>query len=139
MTRSLRLGKTVSSPAMIMRLTKTAVRKRLPVGARRGTAGASPCPFQLFMMCLSPVEIAVLMFQVSERRSSCQSQDLSLPYAHLQGSSVGGPSKPHGLRVERLTRDDHLHRRSVCTRLQPCLESSRRLCTLYAGSSQCVG
>lgn len=66
--------------------------------------------------------MAELMFQGFGERSSLQSQDLRLPNANPQGSSIAGHPGHMALRMERLTRDDHLHPRSVCTRLQPCLE-----------------
>jgi hypothetical protein len=45
-----------------------------------------------------------------------------MPNTSPQGSSIAGHPGHMALRVERLTRDDHLHRISVCTRLQPRLE-----------------
>lgn len=39
-----------------------------------------------------------------------------------KAAALAGHPGHMALRVERLTSDDHLRCRSVCTRLQPCLE-----------------
>lgn len=129
----LKWGQKVSNPAIKMNTTKAAVRTRGRADSCRDTCALSPFPIQCFMVSSIGASLAGnggVCFPGFWGRAL-------FPQLQSTRQQHCGPSSH--MRVERLTRDDHLHPHllhALCCSWSPSLQ---RLITLYAGMSHCVG